>query len=764
MRPSRRYLRVRGLVQGVGFRPFVFQLAETLGLSGWVRNDSHGVEIEIQGSPSALEEFEVRLQRDKPPLAQIDRLETHPRPTTDEREFRIVPSETAAVATGAVTPDAGTCDACLGELFEPMDRRYRYAFINCTHCGPRYTITRALPYDRVNTSMSRFPICATCKREYDDPRDRRFHAQPNACPDCGPRLELLEPSGRTASEGDCIAETVSRLTAGQIIAIKGLGGFHLACDASNPTAVARLRERKQREEKPFAIMVASAASLGPLVQYDASARNLLEQPTAPIVLLHKTPDCDSALPGVAPGLGWLGVMLPYTPLHYLLFHEAAGRPGGLAWLGRPHQLRLVMTSANPGGQPLVITNEEALERLGTIADALLVHDRDILVRCDDSVVRCNHGAPAFIRRGRGYTPRAIRLPASGPAVLACGGWYKNTICLTRGDEAFISQHIGDLDNAPTCLALEQVAHHLMQVLDIVPERVAHDFHPDFFSSRYAQRFAQDRRLPLVAVQHHHAHAAAIAAEHLLAEPHLALTLDGVGLGTDGQAWGGELLHVDGARFERIGHLTPLALPGGDRAAREPWRMGASALHALGRTDEISDRYRRSAAPTVQQMLARSLNTPMTSSAGRLFDAAAGLLGVRDIAAYEAQAAMLLEGIAETCSASAPLADGYAISATGELDFRPTLAALAGETDPRRGAAYFHATVAQGLADWATEAAHATGLHIVVVGGGCLLNSLVSTSLRAILESRGIRVLAAQLAPPNDGGLSLGQAWVALQTP
>lgn len=778
--PITRTIRVRGTVQGVGFRPFVYRLAVELGLNGWVLNDGEGVEIAAHGAAPAIATLLARLREEAPPLARVDAVESRSAEWVLPAGFEIRASR-AGHAHTAVTPDAATCPDCLAELLNPADRRYRYPFINCTHCGPRYTITAALPYDRPNTSMAGFTLCPDCRAEYQNPLDRRFHAQPNACPVCGPQVWLeygdVPPLGKT----DPIAAAVTLLRAGNILAVKGLGGFHLMCDARNGAAVAELRRRKQREAKPFAVLAANPASLSGLANWSADDETLLWSRERPIVLLEKIAECDHALPGVADGVAWLGALLPYTPLQWLLFHEAAGRPPGIAWLEAPQELLLVCTSANPGGEPLVIGNNEARERLAGIADAFLLHDRDILVGCDDSVVRGNgewvmsngkeekpithHPSPitsTFIRRARGYTPRAIRLPHSGPAVLACGGWFKNTICLTRGDEAFLSQHIGDLDNAATCRAFEDAVFHLMDVLEIAPQVVAHDLHPDFHSSRFAAAFAAERGLPLVAVQHHHAHLAAVLAEHRESAPALGLALDGVGLGEDGGAWGGELFHLDGAKFSRMGFLRPLALPGGDRAAREPWRMGASALFALGRSGEIATRYAaQPAAPMLGQMLERGLNCPVTSSCGRLFDAAVGLLGVMPVMAFEGQAAMLLESLAARHGPVAPLVGGYRISEDGIVDFLPLLAALAETPNAEQGAALFHATLATGLAEWASQTAQKQGLNKIVLSGGCFLNAILSHDLAIALCAQGMDVLEANQASPNDGGLSLGQAWKAV---
>jgi len=756
---ARRTIRVRGAVQGVGFRPFVWRLANDLRLDGFVRNDAQGVAIEVQGDAAALDRFVDRLTGEAPALARIDAVDEEDAPPAAASGFVIERSVAGRARTG-IAADAAVCPDCLAELFDPEDRRYRYAFINCTQCGPRYTITGRLPYDRANTSMSHFALCGPCRSEYESPATRRFHAQPNACPDCGPQLALRDARGAALDEGDVVSAALARLARGEIVAIKGLGGYHLACDARNAPAVARLRARKAREEKPFAVMVAGAASLGPFATVDPEERRLLETHARPIVLLRKRSECDAALPGVAPGLAWVGAMLPYTPLQYLLFHEAAGRPAGFGWLASPQPLALVMTSANPGGEPLVIADDEAFARLGGIADAFLTHDRAILVRCDDSVVRSERGAPAFVRRARGFTPAAIKLAAEGPSILATGAFLKNAVCVTRGDGAFLSQHVGDLDNAPTCRALEETAAHLLSVLDVEPELVAHDLHPDFHSTRFAARFARERGIPVVGVQHHHAHIAAVAAEHAFSAPLLGLALDGVGLGPGGGAWGGELLSVSAGAMTRLGHLRHLALPGGDRAAREPWRMAAAALHALGRGDAIARRFDQPGAAMLAQMLDRGVNCPPTSSAGRWFDAAAGLLGVRAASAFEGQAPMLLEGLADRHGTVAPLAGGWAVGADGDLDLLPLAAALAETDDAGYGAALFHATLIAALAEWVNAAARRTGITTVALGGGCFMNRILATGLRVALERLGLAALEARQAPPNDGGLALGQAAVA----
>jgi hydrogenase maturation protein HypF len=757
---QRRRLRVRGQVQGVGFRPYIHRLATELGLAGRVLNDGAGVEIELEGTDERLDRFAARLRPEAPRLSRIDSVDVASIPARGDRAFEIVASVGGPVSTD-VTPDAGICDDCVADMLDPANRRWRYAFTNCTHCGPRYTITHRLPYDRPNTSMASFVQCPACQAEYDAPADRRFHAQPNACPLCGPQLALRDSEGRPLDVADPLATAVERIRRGQIVAIKGLGGFHLVCDARNARAIAELRRRKQREEKPFAVMLANIASATPLARVTKSAAALLATSDRPIVLLDKQPGCDEALPGVAPGMATLGVMLPHTPLQVLLFHEAAGRPAGTQWLSEAQPLTLVMTSANPGGEPLVIDNDEAARRLGPIADALLVHDRSIVIRCDDSVARpAPDGAPAFIRRARGYTPGAIGLAGDGPSVLAVGGYLKNTICATRDGSAYLSQHIGSLDNAATCVALEEAVDHLLDVLQIEPAAVAHDLHPDFHSTRFAAGLADRRGIALVGVQHHHAHIAAVMAEHRMAQPALGIALDGVGLGDDGGLWGGELLLVDGRRCTRVGHLRELPLPGGDRAAREPWRLGAAVLHLLGRADEIEGRYRQPAAAMVRQMLQQRLNTPMTSSMGRWFDAAAGLLGVRDVQSFEGQAPMLLEGLAARHGTVRPLADGYRIGPDGVLDLLPLAQSLLDARSASYGAALFHSTLIDALAAWAAAAACGAGVGTVAFGGGCFLNAILSSGLRARLVADGFSVIEARQAPANDGGLALGQALVA----
>ncbi len=747
-------IRVRGLVQGVGFRPYVWHLATQLGLSGWVRNDSAGVTVVVAGA--AMDEFLMRLPAEIPRLARIDGMEVGAAEVSVQC-FSILESEQGPVAT-AIGPDAAMCPACIADLCDPLNRRWRYAFTTCTHCGPRYTVSRHIPYDRAQTSLAEFPLCPACAVEYRNPADRRFHAETTCCPACGPRLRLLDAGGAPIL-GDPIQQTLHRLQDGKIVAIKGLGGFHLACDARHVAAVAQLRQRKQRDEKPFAVMALNASSLAGFADLGAPELALLHSPAAPIVLCDKAP---AELAGIAPGLAWLGVMLPSTPIQLLLWHEALGRPAGTAWLTPPNEMLLVMTSANPHGEPLVCDNDEAVQRLVGIADAYLLHNRDIVVRCDDSVVR---PGPAFIRRARGYTPVPIALAQDGPVVLALGGHLKNTVCIAKGREAYLSQHIGGLDNVAAIGFMEETVSHLQGILEVRPELVVHDLHPDYASTHLAERLAHRWGVPILAVAHHHAHIGAVCAEHGLAQPVLGLAIDGVGLGPDGGLWGGELLRVDGGQCKRLGHLRPLRLPGGDRAAREPWRMAVSALHGAGLGEQaekwLQKHYPQRQARPLISMLNRGLNCPPTSSLGRLFDAAAGLLGVCSESHFEGQAAMALEGLAQHHGRVLPL-QGSALLTDALIDFSPLLVFLAECDDAAYGAALFHASVAHGLAQWLQMAAQREQINRVAVGGGCAMNVVLMTALRLALEAQGVMLFEAQQAPPNDGGLALGQAWVARQ--
>ena len=760
-----RHILVTGIVQGVGFRPFVWRLAQELQLSGWVRNDARGVEISAHGSTSHMDLLLERLRSEAPVLARVDSIQSQDVALGTLGTFSILPS-VAGQSNTAIGPDVAVCPDCLEELFDPVHRRWRHPFITCTHCGPRYTVTRALPYDRPQTSMAPFPLCPQCEREYLTPADRRFHAETTCCPQCGPGLSLSQIDG-SAIEGDAIAATLELLKCGAIVAIKGLGGFHLACDARNSAAVARLRLRKNREAKPFAVMTANVSSLTPYASVSPHERALLEGRERPVVLLRAVPQSLRSLEGVAPGLLSLGVMLPSTPIHFLLFHEAAGRPGGADWLAAAQELVLVMTSANPGGEPIVRDTTEARSRLAGIADALLDHDRDIVARCDDSVIRPLGTAAQFIRRSRGYAPAALKLSRSGPSVLAFGAHLKNSVCVTRGDQLFASPHIGDLDNGASREFLDETVERMLNLLEVEPELVAHDLHPNYYSTQAALAFAARHQLPTIAVQHHHAHIAAVCAEHGYHGPVLGLALDGVGLGSDGTAWGGELLHIDGARFERIGHLRPLPLPGGDKAAREPWRMAAAVLHELGRNADIGKRFVQAGSSIVAQLLRQNLHCPRSSSMGRVFDAASGLLGLCDQMDYEAQAAIFLEQAAsrhiELHGWPRAMDSGWSISSDGQLDLLPLLATLDQTADVDQAAALFHATLVDALANWVARAAEAGGVKTLSWGGGCFLNSLLSLGLRQNLENGGITVLAPRQLSPGDASIAVGQAWIAINS-
>ena len=750
-------IRINGVVQGVGFRPLVWRLAKELGLTGWVRNDARGVELEVCGPGGNVETLIKRLHQDAPPMAQIDAITSRFSDSVSvSGDFFILDSRGGRSAT-MIGSDTTVCRDCLSEMFDPDSRRWRYALTNCGHCGPRYSICTGLPFDRARTSLKTFAMCKKCEGEYLRPHDRRLHAEGNCCPKCGPQLSLLDAKGHTIP-GDAISHALALIKEGRIVAIKGPGGFHLVCDAHNPAAIKLLRERKHRHLKPFPVMFASAQSAIPYVQFRVGEPGLLTLPERPIILLNKRKNCDDKLPGVAPDLPWLGVVLPFSPIHYLIFHEAAGRPAGLTWLESEQELALLMSSGNPGREPIAIDNEEAVLRLAGMADAFLVHNRTIVTRCDDSIACSAPGGLQLIRRARGYTPKAVKLPQPGPPVLAVGGPVKNTVCVTRGNEAFVSQHIGELSNPSAFSGFEETIQHLLKMLEVAPALIAHDIHRDTFSAAIVSDMAQQRGIPMLAVQHHHAHVAAVLAEHHITEPTFGLALDGGELGADGTLWGGELLKVEGARFERIAHLIPFPLPGDDTESRIPWRLAASVLHVLGRNAEIERRFAnqpQAAQLAVQLSSGDGLRT--TSSLGRLFDAAAGLLSIKHEQIYRDQAGLLLEGEAERFGEVEPLADGWRI-VDGQLDLLPLLEHLLDEESAQRGAALFFATVAAALADWLRPIIPEGGL--VAAGGGCMQNQVFARELRFRLSKCGLHLMEARRVPPSDGGLSLGQAWVA----
>jgi len=709
-------LRVRGVVQGVGFRPFVHRLAHHHGVSGFVLNDADGVVVEAEGEPETLAAFVAAITAEAPPLARVADIELTACPPRFEPGFVIVLSEEGGTTrTTLIAPDAATCDDCLRELFDPADRRYRYPFVNCTNCGPRFTIVTSVPYDRPRTTMAGFPLCAACRREYEDPGDRRFHAEPIACPDCGPRLTMP------------LEEAEGLLRNGRIVAVKGLGGYHLACDATDEQAVARLRARKLREEKPLAVMTAAPRDLADLTDAEEA---LLHGVARPIVLVRRRADAALA-PSVAVGSPWLGLMLPYTPLHHLLCSE----------VGRP----LVMTSGNRSDEPISIDDEDAHRRLGEIADAFLSHDRPIHRRCEDSVVRASFP----LRRSRGHAPGPLPLPVPvTAAVVAAGAELKSTFCVARDSQAFLSPHLGDLDSEAAYLAFRTDLALYLDMLGVEPAAVACDLHPDYLATKWAH----EQGLPLVEVQHHHAHAAACLAEHGETGEALAVVLDGTGFGTDGTLWGGEVLRCDLVSFERIAHLEPVPLPGGEAAIREPWRMAAAYLERAGRTVPF-ERW-----PLVRESL--KVNAPLSSGAGRLFDAVAALLGVRETVSYEGQAAIELEYLAGAATA-AP----YGCTLDGATIRGADLVGAAADDlaagRPRAEiAAAFHEGVAAAFAAACTAAGHR---GTVALSGGSFQNLRLLASLRGRLEDAGFRVLSHRLVPPNDGGVSYGQAAVAAAT-
>ena len=750
---DRRAIAISGIVQGVGFRPHIFRLALRLGLHGFIENLGGRVVIEIEGQPEALDRFLAELTSQPPPLARIDELRWSSRPPLGDRSFRIQSSEVDEAGPVFISPDIATCDDCLAELFDPGDRRYRYPFLNCTNCGPRLTIVTGAPYDRERTSMAAFAMCPACRAEYEDPTDRRFHAQPTACPACGPRLTYLDARGRPIQTADPVAVASTALRQGMIGAIKGMGGYHLACVAGNEQAVAELRRRKHRDEKPFAIMLENVTDVHTICEVSPEEQILLLSPRRPIVLLRRKANACLA-EGIAPRNPWLGVMLPYTPLHYLLLCELRGTP-------------LVMTSGNRSDEPIAYEDPDARERLAGIADFFLVHDRPIHLRCDDSVTRIVAGAELPIRRSRGDAPRPITLPiACRRPMLALGGQQKTTFAMGRGRHAVLSHHIGDLEHYAAFRAYGEAIDHFEQLFGLRPEALVHDLHADYQSTHYARDHAGTR--PTIAVQHHHAHMASCMAEHGLDEPVIGVTFDGSGFGTDGIIWGGEFLTGDYRTFRRSAHLRPVTMPGGEQAIREPWRMAAAHLVDAGQDLSIlSERIPIQALRLVERMIVGRIHAPMTTSAGRLFDAVAALAGIRTRVSFEGQAAMELEWLA-----SEVMPDGrypFEILETRRecpllIDMRPMIVEVAGEA--RRGASpaaiarRFHSTMGKMIAQVCGRLREEIGLDAVVLSGGVFLNALLTSESEDLLAADGFRVFRHRLVPPNDGGLSLGQLAVA----
>lgn len=751
-------LEIQGIVQGVGFRPFVYRLASALHLNGFVRNHDHGVEVQLEGSAKALQTFLLRFHAELPPLASVDSQRMEALIPLGDSCFRIEGSAVRERRFTLVSPDIGTCPDCALEVRTPGERRYGYPFTNCTNCGPRFTLIEDLPYDRVHTTMRSFPLCPDCAGEYENPADRRFHAEPIACPRCGPTLYLTDPSGALLAE-DPLPGAVNRLLAGEVLAIKGLGGFHLACDASSPEAVRRLRSRKRRDDKPFALMAPGMADVHRICLVDAQEAGLLASAARPIVLLKQKAPSPIA-PLVAPGSRELGVMLPYTPLHHLLLRK----------LARP----LVMTSGNLTDEPIAHQDEDARKRLSGIADAFLTNDREIHTRCDDSVARIWNGAPRLLRRARGYAPAPIRLEWKFRRhVLACGGELKNTFCLGRDRFAFVSHHIGDLENEITLRAFQQAVAHYQRLFQVEPEVIVHDLHPDYLSTRYAleaefaAEFEAGGKGVRMGVQHHHAHIASVLAENGMEGPVIGVAYDGTGYGTDGHLWGGEFLVADLRDFHRAGHFTYFPLPGGSQAIRQPWRTAlALLLSSYGRETydlplALLEGRGESEVPMLERMIERRINSPLSCGVGRLFDAVSALLTGRHIVNYEGQAAIELEQLADPAAEEVfpidIMEEGEGFLLPSESFLRPVVEGL------RRGrphpvlAAAFHNTLAGATAEVCRRIAKRTGIREVALSGGVFQNVLLLNRLQAALEKSGLTCITHRRVPANDGGISLGQA-------
>ena len=741
-------IHIKGIVQGVGFRPFVYNLARRLKLGGWVLNNAQGVELEIEGSDDDIAAFLSELKNSAPPLAVIDEVVVTQCAVQGEREFSIKQSTEQGENRAWVSPDVATCADCQGDIGNPEDRRYGYAFTNCTNCGPRYSIIKDVPYDREATTMDEFRMCFHCQAEYDDPGDRRFHAQPNACPVCGPKYHLVSQAGEMIS-GDVCIETRRLVAAGYIVAIKGLGGYHLACDARHEQAVSSLRSRKRREEKPFAVMCGSTRAVSQLCAVSAAEEKLLTGTARPIVLLEKGIRYDLAN-SIAPGNAYLGVMLPYAPIHWLLL-----KPDDV-W---------VMTSANVSDEPIAYDDQDAQERLSDIADYFLVHNRKIHKPSDDSVVRVILDKQYILRRSRGFAPAPIRLSREIPTILAVGAEVKNSFCLNKGRFVFMSPHIGDLENLSTYTAFLESIDHYKKLFAVQPEFVAYYLHPEYLATKYALSLD----IPQIGVQHHHAHIASVLVEHGLEEKVIGVALDGTGYGGDGRLWGGEFLVADCHDFVRAGHCQYLPLPGGAKSIKEPWRLAAWVLYNLyGKNFADFNIAVSRNLPMGWQLLmdatCKGINAPLTSSAGRLFDVAAGILGLSHVIHYEGQAAIELELAAQHI-------EGRLLPYTIKeeypriLDFMPTFAALAEEvrqgTDVRFLAACFHITVAESIVDMVSRIHQDTGISNVALSGGVWQNKILLSTVAQMLEQKGFLVYSNQRIPINDGGLALGQAAIAV---
>jgi hydrogenase maturation protein HypF len=747
---ERRAISIQGTVQGVGFRPFVFKLASELQLSGFVRNQVSGACIEVEGENGPLDQFLAQLASRLPPLARIDGICWHMQPVKGEQTFRIESSDRIASGQIVIAADAATCEDCLAELFDPRDRRYRYPFLNCTNCGPRLTIVTGAPYDRERTTMARFPMCPVCRAEYEDPTNRRFHAQPIACPVCGPRISALSGDGSRIETEDPLRYFAAAIRAGKIGAMKGLGGYHLMCNAAEAAVVLDLRRRKNREEKPLAVMVGDLNSARALCEIDTAEEELLMSPRRPIVLLRKRGSAFVA-DEVAPGNPRLGVMLPYTPLHHLLMREMDGLP-------------LVMTSGNRSDEPIVCDEAEAIEVLCGICDLFLTHDRPIHVRCDDSVTQMIGGVESPVRRSRGYAPQPIALPVEcNSPILAVGGQLKGAFAFGNGRRAILSHHMGDMDHFKAFRAFERDIVLYKELFDVRPRYIAHDLHPDYTSTRCAQRLGT----PCIPIQHHHAHMASCMAEHGLSEPVIGVTFDGTGFGLDGAIWGGEFLVGDYSQFKRVAHLRYVAMPGGERAIREPWRMAAAHLLDAGtECAEFSKHIPIVSMRLMQTMINRNFNSPLTSSVGRLFDAVASLIGVQDCVSYEGQAAIKLEAIAGSTAASGAYPFEICADSQGVwiIDTRPIILSIVHEINSGIKKEYmarrFHSTLVEIVSDICSRVMKTTGIYNVVLSGGTFMNELLTVEVDDRLTRQGFRVYRHRLVPPNDGGLCLGQLVIA----
>ncbi|HKS51061.1 MAG TPA: carbamoyltransferase HypF [Pseudonocardiaceae bacterium] len=739
-------VRVEGVVQGVGFRPYVHGLAHRFGLSGRVGNDTAGVFVEIEGAEQAVSEFLATLPAQAPPLAVIEQVRTSPLAPTGESGFHIVSSNAAGRRDTLISADTATCDDCLRELADPTDRRFDYPFINCTNCGPRFTIVRDVPYDRRFTTMAPFAMCQACAREYHDPTDRRFHAQPVCCPACGPRLRLIDAGGAELP-GQPLTEAAQLLKAGAVLAVKGLGGFHVAALADDAAATAELRARKHREDKPFALMVTDLAAARELCEIDPVAERLLAGRRRPVVLLPRRRDAPVAA-AVAPGNRSLGLMLPYTPLHHLLLRDIAAP--------------IVLTSGNISDEPIAYQDEDARQRLTGIADAYLTHDRAIHMRTDDSVVRVFRGAELPVRRSRGYAPEPLTLAQPVPRpILGCGAELKSTFCLARGRHAFLSHHIGDLENYETLRSFTEGIEHFRRLFDVTPEVVAYDLHPEYLSTKYAVDLAD---VGLVGVQHHHAHIASCLADNGAVGPVLGVAFDGTGYGSDGTLWGGEFLLADLTGFQRMAHLVPVPLPGGAAAIRQPWRMAAAYLGSEAPQDLIQRHAQHWNA--VLAMAARRVNAPLTSSAGRLFDAVAAILGIRDSINYEGQAAVELEqraDLTESGSYGATISDGAVLQLHGVDLVRAAVTDLQAGVASEAIATRFHHGLADAIVRICVMLRETTGVNVAALSGGVFQNLLLLERTVAGLEQAGFDVLTHHRVPPNDAGISLGQVVVAAAT-